>query len=309
MNNAFERETNRPVGDAILPVHNAPASIFKAGRHVFELGKRTYVMGILNVTPDSFSDGGQFNTIEHALRQAERMVESGADILDIGGESTRPGAIPVPVQEEIERVAPVIEQISRRFPTPISVDTFKSQTASAALAAGAVIVNDIFGLRADPGMAGVIAATDAGAVLMHHPGLADSLKTEIERQLDSSDWPSRMQAYLRVSLQIAAEHGISRDRLMTDPGIGFAMSPETSVDVLRQCGSLSTLGLPFLIGTSRKRMIAHLLGGRPIESRLMGTAASVCFAITAGADFVRVHDVAEIVDTVRVMDALYRKRS
>ena len=309
MNNATARETDRPDCDTALPAQNAPMSVFKAGRHVFELGKRTYVMGILNVTPDSFSDGGKFNTIDHALRQAERMVESGADILDIGGESTRPGATPVSVQEEIDRVAPVIEQISRRFPTPISVDTFKSQTASAALASGAVIVNDIFGLRADPDMAAVIAATDAGAVLMHHPGLPDSLKTEPERQMDPSDWPGRMQAYLRISLQIAAEHGIRRDRLMTDPGIGFAMSPEISIDVLRQCGSLSALGLPFLIGTSRKRLIAHLLGGRPVESRLMGTAASVCFAITAGADFVRVHDVAEIVDTVRVMDALYRKRS
>lgn len=309
MYKSFERETHFRDDDSTLPAQHAPVTVFKAGRHLFELGKRTYVMGILNVTPDSFSDGGRFNTIDHALRQAEQMVESGADILDVGGESTRPGATPVPVQEEIDRVAPVIEQICRRFPTPVSVDTFKAQTASAALAAGAVIVNDIFGLRADPDMAGVIAATDAGAILMHHPGLPDPLKTEHERQLDPSDWPGRMLTYLRVSLQIASKHGISRERLMTDPGIGFAMSPETSVDVLRQCGSLSALGLPFLIGTSRKRLIAHLLGGRPIESRLMGTAASVCFAITAGADFVRVHDVAEIVDTVRVMDALYRKRS
>lgn len=283
--------------------------VFQAGGHTFALGRKTYVMGILNVTPDSFSDGGRFMTMDQALYQAEQMVRAGADIIDIGGESTRPGSTPVPVQAEIERVVPVIEQICRRFPVPVSIDTFKSETAAAALKAGATIVNDIFGLRADPKMAAAIASAHAGAVLMHHPGLPAPFRTEAELKLDQSDWSGRMLAYLAVSIQMAVDQGISREQLMTDPGIGFDMTPETSVEVLKQSGCLSTFGLPFLIGTSRKRLISHLLGGRPVDGRLMGTAASVCYAITRGADFVRVHDVAEIVDTVRVMDALYRERS
>jgi len=282
---------------------------FHAGNHVFQLGQKTYVMGILNVTPDSFSDGGQYQTLDHALRQVERMVDAGADIIDIGGESTRPGAERVPVQEEIERVVPVIDQVCRRFSIPVSIDTFKAATAAEALRAGAVIVNDIYGLRADSQMAPVIAKTTAGAVLMHHPGLSPDLFSEQERLLDRSDWQARMLAYLETSIQIAQGCGIDRDRLMTDPGIGFGMSPEESIDILRQTGCLGRLGLPFLVGTSRKRLIAHMLGGRPVEGRLMGTAASVCYAIAIGADFVRVHDVAEIVDTVRVMDMLYRERS
>lgn len=298
---AYKQPFGQPVDSAV--------SEFRAGGHCFPLGHKTYVMGILNVTPDSFSDGGRFITMDDALKQAERMVLAGVDIIDIGGESTRPGSIPVPAQEEIDRVVPVIEQISSRFNVPVSVDTFKSETAAAALKAGAVIVNDIFGLRADPAMAAVIAGTDAGVVMMHHPGLPVGLLTESERQLSQQDWPARMLAYLRASIQTAVDHGISRERLMTDPGIGFDMTPETSIEVLRQSNCLRALALPFLIGTSRKRLISQMLGGRQVQDRLMGTAASVCFSITAGADFVRVHDVGEIVDTVRVMDMLYRERS
>ena len=282
--------------------------VFNAGSYRFDLGRKTYVMGIINVTPDSFSDGGRFLSSDDALRQAERMVQCGVDIIDIGGESTRPGFVPVSVQEEIDRVVPVIERICRQLPVPVSIDSRKSATAAAAIQAGAVIVNDITGLREDPDMAGMIAGTRAGVIMMHHAGLSPELLTEEERQLDRLDWSSRMTHYLRLSIQKAIDCGIERTRLMTDPGIGFHMTPDESIQALRQCACLRSLGLPFLVGTSRKRLISHILGGRPVEERLMGTAATVCYAITAGADFVRVHDVAET-DTVRVMDALYRERS
>lgn len=299
---------NLPTDQSGFQPSTSSGKVFRAGRRVFELGTHTYVCGILNVTPDSFSDGGRYTTVDTALRKIEEMVAAGADIIDIGGESTRPGSSRISSNEEIDRVIPIIEKATDRFPVPISIDTYKAQTAAAAIRAGATIVNDIFGLRADPDMASVLAASDAGAVLMFHPGLPAHLLSDDEKALDPTDWPSRMLAYLQQSIQLAESEGVGRDRLITDPGIGFDMTPETSVTVLKQSGCLQSLGLPVLIGTSRKRFIGHLLDGRPVDSRLMGTAASVCFAITAGADFVRVHDVAEMVDIVKVMDALYRER-
>ncbi len=264
-------------------------------------------MGILNITPDSFSDGGLHVSVDSALRRVEQFVMSGADIIDIGGESTRPGASPVSSDEEIARVVPIIQKIVARFDIPLSIDTFKAQTADEALKAGAVIVNDISGLRADPRMADLIASTDAGAVLMFNPAYESDQASTESRKSSPDDWAARMTSFLRRSVDLAVAAGIGRDRLMIDPGIGFAMTPEASIDFMRQSGSLRSLGHAILVGPSRKRFIGQILGGRPVEGRLMGTAASVCFAITAGADFVRVHDVTEIIDVVRVMDTLYRE--
>jgi dihydropteroate synthase len=285
------------------------SAVFQAGDYIFPLGRKTYVMGILNVTPDSFSDGGCFLSLDNAMRQTEKMIKDGVDVIDVGGESTRPGFLAVSESEEMERVVPVIEKICSRFLIPVSIDTRKAKTAAAAIQAGAVIVNDITGLREDSEMAGAIAKTKAGVILMHYAGLSTDLLTASEKRLDQSDWQSRMLCYLHESIQRATDSGIARTRLMTDPGIGFNMTPEMSIEVLRQIGYLKSLGLPILIGVSKKRLISHILGGRLVHERLMGTAAAVCFAIMNGADFVRVHDVAEIADAVRVMDTLYRERS
>ncbi len=298
-----------PAGPAGNCVTAGAERVFFARGHRFPIGRRTYVMGILNVTPDSFSDGGRYLSLDAALRQAERLVQGGADIIDIGGESTRPGYVPVGADEETARIVPVISAICERFPVPVSVDTYRARTAAAALAAGASIINDITGLRGDPDMAAVVASTDAGAVLMFHAGLPAEQLTAAERSLDHADWPARMTRYLEISIQLADAQGISPNRLVLDPGIGFSMTSEESIAVLRQSGCLRALGLPVLHGASRKRLISQILGGREMGERLMGTAATVCYSIVSGADFVRVHDVAEIADVTRVMDALWREGS
>ncbi len=281
--------------------------VFRARDHRFPLGSKTYIMGILNATPDSFSDGGRFFKLDDALRQAERLIAGGADVIDIGGESTRPGFSPVSADEETARVVPVIAAINERFAIPVSIDTTKAATAAVALEAGASIINDISGLRSDSGMAGVVARSDAGAVLMFHAGLPSEFLTDSERELDREDWGSRMKKYLAVSLDLAANAGISKENLMLDPGVGFSMTSEESIDILRNSHVLAEFGLPVLHGTSRKRLISHILGERSVDQRLLGTAATVCYSIISGADFVRVHDVAEIADVTRVMDVLWRK--
>lgn len=283
--------------------------VFLACGHRFPLGRRTYVMGILNVTPDSFSDGGRFNTLDAALRQAEKLINDGADVIDVGGESTRPGAKPIGPDEESGRVVPVVRAICERFPIPVSIDTYRASTAVAALAAGACIVNDITGLRGDPGMAEAVARSGAGAVLMFHAGLPVEQLSATERSLDPQDWQARMTLYLQASIWLAEAGGIESSHLMLDPGVGFAMTSEESIELLRQSGCLKAFGLPLLFGTSRKRLISQILGGRDMHERLMGTAATVCYSIVSGADFVRVHDVAEMADAARVMDALWRERS
>jgi len=291
-----------------LATHKKSADrFFQARGHCFPLGSKTYLMGILNVTPDSFSDGGKYFQLDTALRQAEKLITSGADIIDIGGESTRPGYVPVPAEEEAARVVPIIEAISKRFSVAISVDTYKAATAAAALAAGASIVNDISGLRLNSGMAEVISHYNAGAVLMFHAGLPSKLLSEAEQALPRTDWQNRMVQYLSISLQLAEAAGIDKQNIMLDPGVGFSMTSEESIEILRNSHSLAKFGLPVLHGTSRKRLISHILGERGMEQRLLGTAATVCYSIVSGADFVRVHDVAEIADVTKVMDVLWRK--
>jgi dihydropteroate synthase len=257
-------------------------------------------MGVLNVTPDSFSDGGRFFERGRALEQAERMVAEGADILDIGGESTRPGSADVDAEEEIRRVVPVVEALAGRVSVPVSVDTTKACVARAALAAGAEIVNDISGLRFDPSLADETAK--AGLVLMHSLGTRETLHTlpPVEDVFDE------VINSLRASVEEAARRGVARERICVDPGFGFGKAHEQNVELLARLDEIAAAfpDLPLLVGTSRKRFVGTLLGGAPLEERLHGTLATVAAAVLRGAHVVRVHDVRPAVETVRVIDAI-----
>ena len=273
----------------------APAFLTIGGRH-FEWGSRTYVMGIINVTPDSFSGDGLDLDAEAAVAQGHRFVQEGADILDVGGESTRPGFEGVSPEEEMRRVLPVVERLARDVDVPVSIDTCKAEVARAALKAGAHLVNDIWGFRHDPAMAPLVAELGVPAVIMHN-----------QRGREFHDVIGDIRAGLEVSLNLAEKAGVPRRRLIIDPGFGFGWTEEHNLEMLRRLGELRELGLPILIGTSRKSTIGAVLGGVPPEERLMGTAASVAIAIARGADIVRVHDVAEMVQVCRVADAVVRR--
>ncbi|MDQ6683111.1 MAG: dihydropteroate synthase [Chloroflexota bacterium] len=276
-------------------------------------GERTYVMGIINVTPDSFSGDGiapegraADEVVQAAVTQAERFVAAGAQILDVGAESSRPAAVygahpPVGADAEAERAVPVVAELARRFTgrALVSIDTSKGVVAQAALEAGATIVNDVWAASRDPGTAEAAARHGAHLVLMHNKDRAeypDGLMAEIV-------------AHLSAALERAAALGVPSDRLIVDPGIGFGKSPAQSIEVLHRLAELKVLATPILVGTSRKRFIGEILGGVPADQRLEGTAASVALAIAAGADAVRVHDVAALMRTVRVADAIIRHRS
>ena len=258
-------------------------------------GQRTYVMGVINVTPDSFSGDGLKGDVDAAVEQALRFEGEGADFLDIGAESTRPGHHPVTEAEELRRLLPSLEAVAARVSIPVSVDTWKSGVARAALDAGACIVNDVWGLKADPGIAAVAAERGAGLALMHnqqghvYDNLLDDIVSGLQRSADTA---------------LAA--GVPRANLMVDPGIGFGKTADQNIEVLRELGRLKKLGLPLLVGTSRKSTIGRLLGGLPPEERVDGTAATVALAIAAGADIVRVHDVKEMARVCRVSDAILR---
>ena len=259
-------------------------------------------MGILNVTPDSFSDGGQFFNHEVALRHAEEMIAEGADILDIGGESTRPGGQSVAPEEELRRVIPIIEALSKGFDVPLSIDTTKARVAAEALAAGAEIVNDISALRFEPELADVTARFRAGLVLMHSLGTLATLHTlppvpDIFGEVTQS---------LRRSIEEASRRGVPRESIAVDPGIGFGKSHEQNVELLAKLDRFAHefADFPILVGTSRKRFIGALTGGLPVEERLHGTMASVTAAVLRGASIVRVHDVRAAVQTVRVADGI-----
>ena len=258
-------------------------------------GRRTYAMGVINVTPDSFSGDGLGGDVTAAVEQALRFEEAGADFLDIGAESTRPGHAPVTEAEEMERLLPSLEAVARRVSIPVSVDTWKSNVARAALDAGASIINDVWGLKADPGIAAVAAERGAGLVLMHnqnghdYDGLMDDVLSS-----------------LRNSVDAAMAGGVDRSNIVVDPGIGFGKTADQNIEVLRNLGRFKELGLPLLVGTSRKSTIGRLLGGLPPEERMEGTAATVALAIAGGADVVRVHDVREMVRVCRVSDAIVR---
>ena len=264
------------------------------GSRSFAWGRRTYLMGVINVSPDSFSGDGLAG-VEAAVAQARRFVEEGADLLDVGGQSTRPGFEELSPEEEIARVVPVIERLAAELGVPVSVDTYKAPVARAALEAGAHLLNDIWGFRCDRALAELCAEFGVPAVVMHN-----------QRGRELHDVIGDIRAGLEASTAIAQEARLPRDRLIVDPGFGFGWTSEQSLEILRRLGELRDLELPILIGTSRKSAIGAVLGGAPIEERLLGTAATVTLAIANGADIVRVHDVAAMRDVVRVADAVVR---
>jgi dihydropteroate synthase len=277
---------------------------WKLARRTLPVGGRTLVMGVLNVTPDSFSDGGEFFARERAVERAARMIEEGADILDVGGESTRPGSTHVGAAEEIRRVVPVVEALAGRVGVPVSVDTTKARVARAALAAGAEIVNDISGLRFDPALADEAARAGAGLVLMHSRGSRETLHTLPPVE----DILGEVVESLGRSVAEALRRGVARESVAVDPGIGFGKSREQNVELLARLDVLARefAGMPLLVGTSRKRFIGALTGNASAGDRLHGTMASVTAAVLGGAAIVRVHDVRAAVETVRVADAVKR---
>jgi dihydropteroate synthase len=280
---------------------------WRLARRNINYGERTLVMGILNVTPDSFSDGGQSDTFEKAARRGEQLIEEGADILDIGGESTRPGAKIVETEEEIRRVVPVIRHLAKRIEIPISIDTTKAMVARAALDAGAEIVNDISGLRFEPDVADIVAAQRAGLVLMHSRGNAETMH-RLEPVIDVM---AEVTKTFHESIAEAMRRGIKREQIALDPGFGFSKSFEQNIELIARLDKLASefAKFPLIIGTSRKSFIGRLLADAPVNERLHGTMATVTAAILNGANIVRVHDVRAARDNVRVADAIRRAAS
>jgi dihydropteroate synthase len=268
------------------------------------IGERTLVMGVLNATPDSFSDGAQFLDPDKAIRHAEQMAAEGADLVDIGGESTRPGATAVSAEEEVQRVAGVIEQLAKRIKVPISIDTTKSLVAAAALNAGAAIVNDVSALRFDPLVADVVARAGAGLVLMHSRGTANAM----HGLPPVADIMEEVRNSLHDSISVAERHGVKRESIVIDPGIGFGKTQEQNLELIARLDQVVDMfpDFPLLIGTSRKSFIGRILEGAGTAERLHGTMASVTAAVLRGADIVRVHDVKAAVETVRVADEIKR---
>lgn len=249
-------------------------------------------MGILNVTPDSFSDGGRHNRKDLALRHAQELAAAGADIIDIGGESTRPGAEPISESEELERTIPVVEAVAREIDLPISIDTYKSTVARVAVSVGATIINDIWGAKKDPQIAKVAAETKLPIILMHN-----------RRQRDYVSLMQDIKNDLQASIQIAIEQGVTKDQILLDPGIGFAKNLEDNLKVMRHLDEIVAMGYPVLLGTSRKTMIGQVLNV-PVNERIEGTAATVALGIAKGCRIVRVHDVKEMKRVAQMMDAM-----
>ena len=281
----------RPAGEN--PVNR---NIFKARDYQLPIYDKSFVMGILNVTPDSFSDGGRYLSVEAAVNHARQMVEAGADMVDVGGESTRPGHTPVDALEETARIIPVIRALRQAISVPISVDTWKADVAFAAVEAGASIINDIWGCRRDPEIASVAAKTGAGLIVMFNAFDSDFFQKSGDIVADAVE-------YLTESIRIARKAGVRDDQLMTDPGIGFGMSTGESLALIRAIPSLRDLGFPVLIGPSRKRFIGAVLD-QPVENRLIGTVAACCTGVCRGANAVRVHDVAEVAAALKMTDAI-----
>lgn len=273
----------------------SPYHFLRIGNYLLDYRQKTVIMGILNVTPDSFSDGGQFDTLDRAVAHALTMQRDGADIIDVGGESTRPGYTPLSAEAEIARVIPVIKAIRRQTDVPISIDTYKASTAQAALDAGADMINDIWGAKADPQMAQVAAARDVPIILMHnrdnrrYRNLIEDMKTD-----------------LRVSITIALNAGVAPDKIIIDPGIGFAKDYYQNLEVMNHLEEFHELGYPILLGTSRKGFIGKTLD-LPVDRRVEGTGATVCLGIADGCQIMRIHDVAEIARMAKMMDTIRRE--
>lgn len=267
--------------------------------YLLTLGPRTLMMGILNVTPDSFSDGGLYFDKEDAVAHGEALAAAGADIIDVGGESSRPFSEPVPPEEEIRRVVPVIEELARRLSVPISVDTTKAHVATRALDAGAVMVNDIGALRLDPAMADLVADADVPVVLMHMQGTPKTMQVNPQYQ----DVVGEVKSFLADVVQGAEEAGIDRSKIIVDPGIGFGKTVTHNLQLIKDLRALQPLGVPILIGVSRKSFISKLLGPGD-ERREAGTQAAVAAAALNGAHIVRIHDVERTRETLKLVDAI-----
>ncbi|REJ06863.1 dihydropteroate synthase [Halobacillus trueperi] len=267
----------------------------RTSEKTFDLTKETLVMGILNITPDSFSDGGLYFDLDHAVKQAKMMEEEGAHIIDIGGESTRPGHQPVTAEEELERVIPAIQAVKKAVPLPLSIDTYKAEVAEKAVEAGASIINDVWGAIKEPAIAEVAARYGVPIILTHnrsdrnYESLMDDMKND-----------------LRKSIKIAKDAGVKDENIILDPGIGFAKTQAQNLEVMRNLAELKELGYPILLGTSRKSFIGTALD-LPKEERMEGTGATVCYGVAQGIDIVRVHDVKPIVRMTKMMDAILGK--
>jgi dihydropteroate synthase len=273
--------------------------------YCFIWGQRTYLMGILNITPDSFSDGGQFNTTSAALAQAQAMVAAGADIIDIGGQSSRPGAKLITLTEELDRLLSVLQIIRPEIAVPISVDTTRADVAKAAVAAGADIVNDISGGTYDPEMLPTVASLDVPILLMHIRGTPQTM----QEQTDYQDLMGEIYSFLSQQISAAIAVGIKQNKIIIDPGIGFAKNYEHNLEIFRRLQTLKMLGCPILVGASRKSFIGKILNQPDPKARVWGTAAACCAAIFNGTDIVRVHDVPEMRDVLLVADAIYRQQT
>lgn len=269
---------------------------FEVNGTVFDFHKETIVMGILNVTPDSFSDGGRYDAVEAAVIHAKKMVADGAKIIDVGGESTRPGHAAVGLEEELARVIPVIQALSRELDVAISIDTYKAEVAEAAILAGAHIINDVWGAKREPAIAEVAARLGVPILLMHNRDNTDY----------TDFWPD-VRKDLEESVQIAKDAGVPNHHIWLDPGIGFAKTTQQNILMMQHLQDVVDMGYPVLLGTSRKSTIGKVLN-LPVNERLEGTAATVSFGIVHGCHMMRVHDVKEIVRTVRMMDVLTGKQ-
>lgn len=292
-------ETTESLGGAIgsaLMARGSPPPPLRAGSHLLDPRTRTLVMGIINVTPDSFAGDALHGDLGAVTERAGALVDAGADIIDIGGESTRPSSAPVEAEEERARVLPAVRAVSSAVEVPVSIDTRKAEVAAAAIAEGAVMVNDIWGLRADPAMADAIAAhPDVAVVVMHN-----------QRGTEYGDLMEDICAALRESLRIAQARGIDATRVVVDPGFGFAKTPAQNLELMRRLGELRGLGSPVLLGPSRKHTVGAILGGLPPAARVEGGLALLALAVAAGVSMVRVHDVEAAVRAVRVADAVVR---
>jgi len=266
----------------------------RCGSSEFRWGERTYIMGVLNLTPDSFSGDGLGSSVDAALAQARRFIEEGADVIDVGGESTRPESTPVSANEELARVIPVIEKLAAETTVPISIDTYKSEVARRALEAGAQMINDVWGLRRDPKLAQLAAEWGVPLVIVAN-----------QREVTYQEIIPEVMASLRRGINLALDSGVAWENIIIDPGIGFGKTLEGNLELIRRLGELKALGRPILLGTSRKSMIALVLN-LPPDQRLEGTAATIALSIANGADMVRVHDVLQMVRVSRMTDAIVR---
>ncbi len=274
--------------------------VLKRNNFTFNWQQKTYLMGILNVTPDSFSDGGEFNNLESALVQAKYMIKNGADIIDIGGQSTRPGSEQITLETELNRVIPIIKAIRQNYSIPISIDTTRAEVAQQAIEAGADIINDISGGTFDTQMFPTAAKLNVPIILMHIRGTPKTM----QQMTDYQDLVGDITNFFNTQINQAVNSGIARENIIIDPGIGFAKNVEQNIELLKRLSEFQSLNLPILVGASRKSFIGHILNKKDPKERIWGTAAACCSAIAKGANILRVHDVPQMYDVIRVADTI-----